>query len=131
MMAALRLLLLVVVPAAWARSIPASDRPAPNAPILRKLRRLMPSQKRCFWPKMVNIEQSPLTSVSAGRSPGAERSRGKKPKRTREHEGEQWKSVGRAMEIRFPAGTYPGESVLVSPGVRSFSRYDEASPDFP
>jgi hypothetical protein len=46
----------VVVPAiARSRNMSASVRPAPRAPILRKLRRLMPSQKRCLAPKIVNI----------------------------------------------------------------------------
>src|SRR5262249_34862105 len=47
---------------ALARSMSASVRPAPKAPILRKLRRLMPSQKRCLAPQMVSIE-SPLKKV--------------------------------------------------------------------
>src|SRR5438552_3406621 len=45
---------------ALTRSISASDRPAPNAPIFRKPRRLMPSQKRWRAPQSVNIAVTPL-----------------------------------------------------------------------
>src|SRR5438045_942040 len=44
----------------WARSIPARLRPAPKAPTWRKLRRVMPSQKRERFPQMVNIGNTPL-----------------------------------------------------------------------
>src|SRR5215831_2003710 len=37
------------------RSISARVKPAPKAPILRKLRREMPSQKRCRDPQIVSI----------------------------------------------------------------------------
>src|SRR5690242_11792288 len=50
----------VPVPArARSRSMSASVRPAPNAPILRKLRRLRPSQNRCLAPQSVNIGKPP------------------------------------------------------------------------
>src|SRR5271165_1838248 len=42
------------------RSISASVRPAPKAPILRKLRRLTPSQNRCRSPQKVNMDRTPL-----------------------------------------------------------------------
>src|SRR5881227_416066 len=42
---------LVAVPAALARSMSARVRPAPKAPIWRKLRRLTPSQKPCGEPR--------------------------------------------------------------------------------
>src|SRR5437764_4191327 len=61
--------------ASRARSMPASVRPAPKAPIWRKLRREMPSQKRCVLPHRVNIGRTPQQVVS--RSPGRpERNRG-------------------------------------------------------
>jgi hypothetical protein len=44
---------------ALSRSISASVMPAPNAPMLRKLRRVMPSQKRCLLPQSVNIAIPP------------------------------------------------------------------------
>src|SRR5690348_15123696 len=46
---------------ARARSRSAKLRPAPNAPTRRKLRRVMPSQKRCLAPQMVNMELPPLS----------------------------------------------------------------------
>src|SRR5437879_7345830 len=45
---------------ARARSRSASVRQAPKAPICRKLRRLMPSQKRCRAPQKVSMVVSPL-----------------------------------------------------------------------
>src|SRR5262245_49670992 len=42
-------------------SMSAKVRPAPNAPILRKLRRLRPSQKPCLFPRNVNILLTPLS----------------------------------------------------------------------
>src|SRR5258708_39803833 len=49
--------------AARARSMPASDRPAPKAPICRKLRREMPSQKRWRLPQSVNIGRAPQSGT--------------------------------------------------------------------
>src|SRR5262245_52670111 len=51
-------------PFAWARarSRSASVRPAPKAPIFRKLRRLMPSQNFCLPPQMVSMD-SPLAGT--------------------------------------------------------------------
>src|SRR5216683_2998710 len=48
---------------ALARSISASVRPAPNAPILRKSRRFTPSQNRCRFPQSVNIGDTPLSKT--------------------------------------------------------------------
>src|SRR5260370_35912678 len=40
---------------AWLRSMSASVSPAPKAPLLRKLRRLRPAQKRCLAPQSVSM----------------------------------------------------------------------------
>src|SRR6516162_4931549 len=45
------------------RSSPARLSP-PNAPIWRKLRRVMPSQKRCLAPQSVNIAYPPWNVMS-------------------------------------------------------------------
>src|SRR4051794_14293695 len=50
----------VLAAEALTRSRSASDRPAPKAPIFRKLRRLMPSQKPCLAPQNVNMLVPPL-----------------------------------------------------------------------
>src|SRR5437899_1536771 len=42
------------------RNISAKVSPAPKAPILRKLRRVTPSQNRCFSPQMVNMAGPPF-----------------------------------------------------------------------
>src|SRR5258708_22104842 len=49
----------VVALAARARRTSASVRPAPNAPMRRKFRRLMPSQKRRRSPRNVSINNPP------------------------------------------------------------------------
>src|SRR5215468_2824543 len=46
------------------RSISESVKPAPKAPILRKLRREMPSQKRCRGPQIVSMVVSPSPEVT-------------------------------------------------------------------
>src|SRR5438128_9703268 len=43
------------------RSMSASVRPAPNAPICRKLRRVRPSQNFCLAPQIVNIDNPPYS----------------------------------------------------------------------
>src|SRR2546421_5412431 len=49
------------VPAdARSRNISANVSPAPKAPILRKPRRVTPSQNRCFSPQMVNMAGPPF-----------------------------------------------------------------------
>src|SRR5262245_56901576 len=53
-----------VIAAARARSMSASVRPAPNAPIFRKLRRVTPSQKPCLAPQMVNMAIPPKTQTA-------------------------------------------------------------------
>src|SRR5439155_17728814 len=50
----------VLLPSARERSMSASVRPAPKAPIFRKLRRLRPSQKRCLLPRIVSMVGTPL-----------------------------------------------------------------------
>src|ERR1022692_1138590 len=45
------------------RSISARVKPAPKAPILRKVRRLTPSQNPCLDPRNVNIQITPLKNV--------------------------------------------------------------------
>src|SRR6266436_4686136 len=50
----------LVLAAARLRSMSASVNPAPNAPILRKPRRWMPSQKRCLAPQSVSMFGTPL-----------------------------------------------------------------------
>src|SRR5437870_13903477 len=42
------------------RNISAKVSPAPKAPILRKPRRVTPSQNRCFSPQMVNMAGPPF-----------------------------------------------------------------------
>src|SRR5438270_399606 len=49
--------------AARIRSMSARVRPAPNAPTLRKLRRLTPSQNPCRSPQMVNMAYPPSDSA--------------------------------------------------------------------
>src|SRR5437899_566015 len=46
-------------PSDRSRSMSANDRPAPKAPIFRKLRRLTPSQKPCLFPQNVNMMHPP------------------------------------------------------------------------
>src|SRR5436190_21249479 len=53
-----------VAPAARARRTSASVRVAPNAPRARKLRRLMPSQKR--WREPENVSMTHLPGVGDG-----------------------------------------------------------------
>src|SRR3954452_24703958 len=48
------------LPRGLERSMSARGKPAPNAPICRKLRRERPSQNRCFEPRMLNIRIPPL-----------------------------------------------------------------------
>src|SRR5579864_2742373 len=65
-------------PRARRRSISARVRPAPKAPILRKSRRVWPSQKRRRWPHKVNMLIPPLEgngSRRAGGSSASERNR--------------------------------------------------------
>src|SRR5947207_15825377 len=54
---------------AFRRSNSVSERPAPKAPIFRKFRREMPSQKRCLPPQIVNMIP-PLWSAWLGPSVG-------------------------------------------------------------
>src|SRR5260370_39991500 len=57
---------------ALSRSMSESARPAPNAPIARKLRRVSPSQKRCLEPRKFNIF-IPLVDGNPSERPKRER----------------------------------------------------------